>query len=455
MNNPYSQDEHDDGATSSLGIDFCDLDILQQFVSLGFSSESESGHHLQCTNTDTLYGTIEDGSATSCEHPAAFVHQADLASYQSSSGLVDSQPPAGSDLSSWDTASADLPRLALSPASCTNTSYEHQPSMTLQIRDGVGRPLLTPLVTYAPNGSSGPVHGESDQSGGSSPNLLSSSLASSPTLDPLSAHMQAMSPYGCDGTQAYFHYAPVQGDLSPGMLSPHSGFRSRSGSFSSVSSGRGASRSRSPSSRASPYPVRTPSPSPSMSSVYEDNQYNSVAISDTEDGGLEGSLPPNARRHSLGQITKPVVTTAKVAAAAAGRRKSDASFQCPICGARLTSKKNYEGHVNAHLGEKPYVCGAEGCSETFAREWDCKRHKRTTHCDARFECVKCRRLFKRNDSRMKHGKHILLLEVAPSLSESSQSANAPRTTSNAVAQVVLTVQLYNKPSAYLTTRLAM
>lgn len=76
-------------------------------------------------------------------------------------------------------------------------------------------------------------------------------------------------------------------------------------------------------------------------------------------------------------MAKPVVTTGPVAEASARRRMHAAKFVCEICGTALTTKRNLEGHLNAHLGKKEYKCAH--CNEWFTRTWDRKRHEKRMH----------------------------------------------------------------------------
>jgi hypothetical protein len=168
---------------------------------------------------------------------------------------------------------------------------------------------------------------EADLSESSSPSSslghLSVSPQDSPTHDP---------PRRFDQFRGYPPYGMHYDQPSPGMLSPHAGYRSPSS--------RSRSRSRSTSSRSSPYPR---SHSPSSVSASDDDFPFHLSLSDTEDDGNHERVAQASRRHSSGQITKPLVASPRVIAASAGRRKANASFLCDVCGDTLTSKKNYEG----------------------------------------------------------------------------------------------------------------
>ncbi|EIN12946.1 hypothetical protein PUNSTDRAFT_42396 [Punctularia strigosozonata HHB-11173 SS5] len=68
------------------------------------------------------------------------------------------------------------------------------------------------------------------------------------------------------------------------------------------------------------------------------------------------------------------------------RRVKSARFECHICGATFTTRTNWQGHLDAHTGHKPYVC-AHNCGKTFTRKSDCKRHEQTVHDpDPHFVC---------------------------------------------------------------------
>jgi hypothetical protein len=80
------------------------------------------------------------------------------------------------------------------------------------------------------------------------------------------------------------------------------------------------------------------------------------------------------------------------------------------CSHRLATD-GFEGHLDAHSGNKPYVCGYN-CGKAFTRKSDCKRHEHTVHDPApHFVCETCKRSFARRDHFQKHSER--LNDVAP------------------------------------------
>lgn len=111
-----------------------------------------------------------------------------------------------------------------------------------------------------------------------------------------------------------------------------------------------------PGSSSSRSPARSPTP--------ELRALSSAATDDGDDhmgggGGSGGS--------SVGSVTKQSVTTKKTAAASQGRRKTAATFVCPIpgCGSTFTRSFNLKGHLRSHTDERPFKCST--CQKGFAR----------------------------------------------------------------------------------------
>jgi hypothetical protein len=99
-------------------------------------------------------------------------------------------------------------------------------------------------------------------------------------------------------------------------------------------------------------------------------------------------------------IAKAVVTTDPVSEASARRRTHEARFECDLCGKRLTTKTNLEGHRKSHLGVKEFMCGV--CDKPFTRDWDRKRHERTHTKGSELTCNVCGKKSTRKDAFDKH-----------------------------------------------------
>ncbi|XP_055544181.1 zinc finger protein 41-like [Wyeomyia smithii] len=68
---------------------------------------------------------------------------------------------------------------------------------------------------------------------------------------------------------------------------------------------------------------------------------------------------------------------------------------CETCG-KLVHKREIEGHVNKHLGRRPYSCDESGCTLAFYGLRGIKEHKMVVHSDKilRYECSICNRSIK-------------------------------------------------------------
>lgn len=52
-------------------------------------------------------------------------------------------------------------------------------------------------------------------------------------------------------------------------------------------------------------------------------------------------------------------------------------YTCEHCGKVLSSKQNYNQHLNVHTGAKPFVCLFPGCEKAFRQGSQLSIHKRT------------------------------------------------------------------------------
>jgi len=60
-------------------------------------------------------------------------------------------------------------------------------------------------------------------------------------------------------------------------------------------------------------------------------------------------------------------------------RKSGGRSQCHICGHVFTRPSSLATHMNAHTGERPFVCPFPNCNKRFSVQSNMRRHARTTH----------------------------------------------------------------------------
>ena len=64
----------------------------------------------------------------------------------------------------------------------------------------------------------------------------------------------------------------------------------------------------------------------------------------------------------------------------------DCPFQCSECGKGFTVKLAYEGHINMHLGIKPYGC--DHCVAQFQNLSNKLAHTRNVHSNTRNSYIK-------------------------------------------------------------------
>uniref|UniRef100_A0A1Q3EXF7 Putative c2h2-type zn-finger protein n=1 Tax=Culex tarsalis TaxID=7177 RepID=A0A1Q3EXF7_CULTA len=76
---------------------------------------------------------------------------------------------------------------------------------------------------------------------------------------------------------------------------------------------------------------------------------------------------------------------------------------CETCGQSI-HKREMEGHVNKHLGRRPYSCDIPGCTLAFYGLRGIKEHKMVVHSDKviRYECSICNRSIKGSGTFKRH-----------------------------------------------------
>lgn len=82
-------------------------------------------------------------------------------------------------------------------------------------------------------------------------------------------------------------------------------------------------------------------------------------------------------------VVKEVVQTEKTREAAAKRRKNPANWCCIHCDSTFTTKFKRDRHVQAHTGQKPFMCSFMSCHKTFSSQSDKVRHEKTSRMHER------------------------------------------------------------------------
>ncbi|CAD6977395.1 unnamed protein product [Tilletia controversa] len=131
-----------------------------------------------------------------------------------------------------------------------------------------------------------------------------------------------------------------------------------------------------------------------------------------------GMLPPDQGHHpqqyagagGIGPMLIPGPAnhvSAATQAASAARRKTEASFECPIpgCGSTFTRKNNLDGHLRSHNNVRPFACPVPGCDKRFARRHDMNRHHDLHTNKKQHVCELCNRRFARLDALNRHLKN--------------------------------------------------
>lgn len=81
-------------------------------------------------------------------------------------------------------------------------------------------------------------------------------------------------------------------------------------------------------------------------------------------------------------------------------------FKCNYCGKQLNNKDQYYGHINGHIGSKPYTC--INCSKYFAYKQNLNRHMiKCVHKPDSYKCDECNKTMSSLSALSDHkeGKH--------------------------------------------------
>ncbi|KAK0540186.1 hypothetical protein OC842_000578 [Tilletia horrida] len=125
-------------------------------------------------------------------------------------------------------------------------------------------------------------------------------------------------------------------------------------------------------------------------------------------GGMLMAGPGGYGMTNAGPMPGPANhVSAATQAASAARRKTEATFECPIpgCGSTFTRKNNLDGHLRSHNNERPFACPVPGCDKRFARRHDMNRHHDLHMNKKQHVCELCQRRFARLDALNRHLKN--------------------------------------------------
>ncbi|KAK9367699.1 hypothetical protein V1509DRAFT_135041 [Lipomyces kononenkoae] len=157
----------------------------------------------------------------------------------------------------------------------------------------------------------------------------------------------------------------------------------------------------------SPYSVASDLPPPSLSSSLSSSSHESDygyfykrQISPTPTATSEDGPPNDNTTRSAGYNSSyycPVrngLTAPAAAAAAAGTRPYQSPdsavsptpstsgpdrYACPVCSRTFSRPSSLRIHTHSHTGEKPFICGHQGCGKAFSVRSNMKRHERGCH----------------------------------------------------------------------------
>ena len=72
--------------------------------------------------------------------------------------------------------------------------------------------------------------------------------------------------------------------------------------------------------------------------------------------------------------------------------KAKKSYECKICGKKISESSNLVVHMRLHTNEKPYSC--DECNKRFKHSGHLKLHLRLHHSDEKpFQCKICEQRF--------------------------------------------------------------
>ncbi|KXJ71625.1 hypothetical protein RP20_CCG020141 [Aedes albopictus] len=121
-----------------------------------------------------------------------------------------------------------------------------------------------------------------------------------------------------------------------------------------------------------------------------DYQYEDEQESDEEDSEDEQRKPKKKRNRKRENELNRLARTAKVV--------------CDTCG-ELVSQVSLEGHLNRHLGVKPFVCEIEGCGRRLYSKYSLQQHRHLHKSIMRYyDCPDCGKRMKGTSCWMRHKK---------------------------------------------------
>ena len=68
------------------------------------------------------------------------------------------------------------------------------------------------------------------------------------------------------------------------------------------------------------------------------------------------------------------------------KKRKNRVFECLDCGKSFSQQAHLSIHSRKHTGERPYICGFEGCLKSFTQLGNLKTHERKHTGERPFEC---------------------------------------------------------------------